>query len=163
MLLAFGRDKPESGRAAAPGMWRGFWSSWGQLSCYNGGPGWSCPETGPSVTPPGLWLQTQMEKGQEKHLPPSSSALSDQLCPAYVPSTSGAPIVLWLWRLREAAPWARHRQGRPRSRGGLSSCPHGSWSPLPALPPRGAQALFPAGDGQWGLRFHWLEPFRSKS
>lgn len=92
MLLAFSRDKPESGlgsRAWDVESPPGFWSGCGQLSCYGYGlrPGWSCPETGPLCHPPGPWLQTRMEKGQEQHLPPSSSALLYQFRPANIPST----------------------------------------------------------------------------
>lgn len=85
MLLAFGRDKPESGlgsRAQDVERPPGFWSGWGQLSCYRWGQDGAVLRQGPSVTPPGPSLQTQMEKGQEQRLPPSSSALSYQFRPA---------------------------------------------------------------------------------
>lgn len=82
MLLALGRDKPESGLGSSARDVERFLVRLGAALMLGEGQEGAVLRQGPSVSPPGPWLQTQMEKGQEKHLPPSSPALWYQFCPA---------------------------------------------------------------------------------
>lgn len=128
------------------------------------GPAWSSvlrrgPLCGPSVA-----LATHPH-GEEKHLPPSSSACHASSCPAQVPSILGL--------LTTPCGWGCPREGAHQA--GTGSASSGAWavsplsSPHPGPPsslyflPGESQVLFLAGHGQCGLRRHSLEAFLSKA
>lgn len=140
--------------AEGPGSWEShLWGTWAAaaLLLYGQGQDGAVLRWAP-LTPTWSWLQTQVEKGQEKHLPPSSPALY-----------SGAPNPVAVAVLGKEPIWLG--TGKASLGAETVSPPVLTLFLPPSLHflPRKPQVLFPAGDGQCGLRLRWLEPFLSKS